>query len=449
MVKTPICDFINAYIKENNTRLHMPGHKGIGAVETFDITEIHGMDSLYSNSGVILESEKIASRLFGSYKTCYSTEGSTQCIKAMLHLAKMYKNPRGRGYILAGRNAHSSLVASASLLDFDIEWLFSSTKESYISCNIDACFLDNLLESKKKKPFAVYVTSPDYLGNILDIKGIASVCNKHGVLLIVDNAHGAYLKFLENSMHPLELGAHMCCDSAHKTLPALTGGAYLHISKNIKRGMKRFICENVKSVMALYGSTSPSFLILRSLDMLNPYIASKELVREQGEVISYLDKLKNRLHVCGFDLLGSEPLKLSICPLSYGYTGYDLADILKKNGFIPEFFDRDCIVLMVSAKTSLEDLYKLESILTSLPKKNAILKEELVFKAPLVKMPIKKAAFSKKERIPLENALYRVFGDVQVSCPPAVSPIVCGEVIDENIINLLKYYGFDTVTVIK
>ena len=109
---------------------------------------------------------------------------------------------------------------------------------------------------------AVYITSPDYLGGVQDIAALAEVCHARGVPLLVDNAHGAYLKFLSPSRHPLDLGADMCCDSAHKTLPVLTGGAYLHVAKG---AMAAYEAE-ARHSLAVFGSSSPSYLILQSLD---------------------------------------------------------------------------------------------------------------------------------------------------------------------------------------
>ena len=113
---------------------------------------------------------------------------------------------------------------------------------------------------------AFYLTSPDYLGGMQDIAALSAVCDAHGVPLLVDNAHGAYLRFLPGgSRHPIDLGAAACCDSGHKTLPVLTGGAYLHL------GPKAPVQEEstVRSALALFGSTSPSYLILQSLDACN------------------------------------------------------------------------------------------------------------------------------------------------------------------------------------
>ena len=107
-MNTPICDFVNRYVESEMLRMHMPGHKGVGAlgVESRDITEIDGADSLYEATGVIRESEKNAGSLFGAH-TFYSAEGSSLCIRAMLHLVCLYARERGeKPLIAAGRNAH-------------------------------------------------------------------------------------------------------------------------------------------------------------------------------------------------------------------------------------------------------------------------------------------------------------------------------------------------------
>ena len=270
-MNTPICDFVKEYANGGKVRMHMPGHKGAALLgtEPMDITEIEGADVLYDPHGIIRESEENASRLFGTARTVYSTEGSSLAIRAMLYLAMQAKKGSGRTLVCATRNAHKAFVSAAALLDLDVCFMYSKKNESIVSCDIDADEVEEYILGCKSTPAAVYLTSPDYLGNRLDVKGIAEVCHRHGILLIVDNAHGAYLHFLENSEHPIDLGADICCDSAHKTLPVLTGGAYLHISKTAPR----VLCERADSAMALFASTSPSYLILQSLDMANKYIS--------------------------------------------------------------------------------------------------------------------------------------------------------------------------------
>ena len=199
-------------------------------------TESRGADELYEAEGIIAQSEANATRLFGTAHTYYSTEGSSQCIRAMLCLA-MQGAPRTgkRPVLLAARNAHKALLYAAALLDFDIRWLWPAPEDTgaLCSCPVTVQALSAALEElagQERAPFGVYLTSPDYLGGTQDIAALSAVCDAHGVPLLVDNAHGAYLRFLPGgSRHPIDLGAAACCDSGHKTLPVLTGGAYLHL----------------------------------------------------------------------------------------------------------------------------------------------------------------------------------------------------------------------------
>ena len=198
---TPICDFVKKYAEKNSVRAHMPGHKAKGflGVEHLDITEFDGADNLFSPTGIIKKSMDNASEIFGA-DTFYSTEGSSLSIKAMLYLVYTYaKNKEEKPYILAGRNAHRAYLNACALIGFDTIWLYGKN-HSYISCDVSATDIDDALYSLKQKPIAVYLTSPDYTGNVLDIENIAKACSKHGVFLLVDNAHGAYLKFLDKSI---------------------------------------------------------------------------------------------------------------------------------------------------------------------------------------------------------------------------------------------------------
>ena len=127
-----------------------------------------------------------------------------------------------------------------------------------------------------------------------DISALAAVCRRHGVLLAVDNAHGAYLRFLTPSRHPLDLGADLTCDSAHKTLPVLTGGAYLHIARTAPAGLE----EGAKAALALFGSTSPSYLTLASLDRCNADLAGDYPAR-LAETVERMEALKKQIEEAG------------------------------------------------------------------------------------------------------------------------------------------------------
>ena len=435
-MKTPIFDFVKEYAKRDAMRLHMPGHKGASLLgcESIDITEIHGADSLYEADGIIRESEANASGLFGC-NTFYSTEGSSQCIRAMLLLALKQAKANGKKpLIMAGRNAHKVFLTAAALLDFEIEWLCS---KSYLSCDISAKAIEEAI--KRCSPAALYITSPDYLGNISDIGEIAKVCKKYGVLLLVDNAHGAYLRFLEKSLHPIDLGADMCCDSAHKTLPALTGAAYLHIKDDE-------IARNAKNALALFGSTSPSYLTLQSLDLVNKYIADgyKEKL---SSFTCDLASLKDTLEKNGYTLQGNEPLKITIDAKAYGYSGYDLLAELEKVNIVCEFADPDFTVLMLTPEN--KSLKEIESAMLSIKKRGAIDIPMPSFYECKRIMSVREAVFAKSENVSIENALGRTISEPCVGCPPAVPIVMCGEQIDKSAIECFKYYGIKTCQVIK
>ena len=436
---TPICDFVRKYAESEAIRLHMPGHKGKNqlGVESMDITEIDGADSLYEADGIIRQSEENASRLFGC-PTFYSTEGSSQCIRAMLYLAMLHAKERGkRPLIAAGRNALKTFLTGAALLDLDVKWLYPKEAGSYLSCDLTVEDVEAVLEAEK--PTAVYLTSPDYLGNVADIAGIAEVCHSHGALLLVDNAHGAYLKFLRPSRHPMDLGADLCCDSAHKTLPVLTGGAYLH-------GTEKFR-DWAKNALALFGSTSPSYLILQSLDGANPYLAS--LTDRLKEFVPYVESVKEKLSARGYALHGQEPLKITISPKPYGYTGQELAEILLNCHIVSEFADPDFPVLMLTPENSLRELDALAKALLSVPEKAPIPGQPPRFQPGQRVCSPRDAMLSPMETLPVAESEGRVLAAATVGCPPAVPIVVSGERIDAHAIDCFRYYGITHCSVMK
>ena len=363
---TPICDFIKEYEAKGTSRLHMPGHKGVPFLgcENRDITEICGADELYEAEGIIAASEKNANALFGFGRTIYGTEGSSQCIRTMLFLALQERKSRTeRPVILAARNAHKAFLYSCALLDVDVEWLLPEGAKSLCACPITA---EQVAEGlKKSSAFAVYITAPDYLGGSPDIKGIAAACRAAGVPLLIDNAHGAYLKFLHPSKHPLDLGAAMSCDSAHKTLPVLTGGAYLHLSEEWAERVGR----QAKKAMELFGSTSPSYLILQSLDLCNRYLA--EGYREKLQwTIGQIGHLRGQLKKQGWTvMMDSDPLKLTIFTGEKGYRGREVAEVLRAHEVECEFADLDAVVLMATPENTERDFQRIEKALERLPQK--------------------------------------------------------------------------------
>jgi arginine/lysine/ornithine decarboxylase len=333
----PICNFIEEYVKRQAHRLHMPGHKGkkipgfaLSELFPYDITEIRGADFLLSAKGIIRESEENAARLFGTLRTVYSTEGSTLCVKTML--AAVFAEGEGYGgTVIATRAAHRSFSDAAALLHLDIIWADSHED------------IKKALETPAVK--ALYITSPDYFGRLEDIRELADITHKAGKILIVDNAHGSYLKFLENSLHPVDMGADLVCDSAHKTLPVLTGGAYLHIRNPL-------FLESFKSQMKIFASTSPSYLTLMSLDFANIYLSDPDNIRRMNEVAKQIIALKSELGI-----KTQEPYKIAV------KTNENAEQICINENIEPEYVSDEILLFMFSGQNSDEDIAAAKRVL--------------------------------------------------------------------------------------
>jgi len=448
-VKTPVFDFISEYLSKNPTRFHMPGHKGCDVglgIENRDITEIKGADYLYDADGIIGESESICSSLFETAKTLYSTEGSSLSIKTMITLCVMNRKDKSkRGTIIAPRNCHKAFVNGCILADADVEWVFPSEKSRSITQSLFTP--DEIRQgiSRAENPCGVYITSPDYVGNISDVRAIKNICSEFDIPLIVDNAHGAYLRFLDNDLHPISLGADMCCDSAHKTLPVITGGGYLHISKSADG----FFVKNAKTVMSMYASTSPSFLILQSLDLCNKTL-SEDFSQKLSQTVIKTSQLCEEINKCLVEAHTFEPLKISVFPNNVGYTGNELADYLREKNIEPEYSDENVVVLMISPYNKEEDFVRCkEAFLQLLHKRISVRCEEISLDLPEKAMPMREAAFSDSETIALSQSEGRICGMTVTSCQPSIPVVVSGEVIDEKIIKILKRYSISQVNVLK
>ena len=462
-MRTPIHDFITEYSNSETVRLHMPGHKGkpLLGCEVRDITEISGADTLYEASGIIGESEANATKLFGTAKTVYSTEGSTQCIKAMLELARRWWQKKvcaGAGYscagkkaarpvIVAARNVHKAFLYAVIALDFDVVWLWPEEENpSLCSCVVTPDTLEKVLKERGDRVAAVYLTSPNYLGGVADVSAMAKLCHKYHTLLLVDNAHGAYLHFLKEPVHPMDLGVDICCDSAHKTLPVLTGGAYLHIGKNAPEEVANW----AKGSMELFGSTSPSYLILQSLDLCNRYLAEgyRERLKNTCELLT---ACKKHLQDGGWQVEETDPLRITVkAPAEL--TGTGLAEQLRSHQIECEFADADYLVLMTTPENSVQDFDRLlvvfgenKSFYDSRTKNGQIPPTTSLKQA----LSMREAYFSMGETIPVHVAQGRICRMPMATCPPAIPVVVPGEIIEEAAIKSFLYYGITTVEVVK
>ena len=443
-METPIVDFLTKYAADGTVRAHMPGHKGrAGGVPfaecfPYDITEICGADSLYEAEGIIRQSEQNAASIFGAYATLYSTAGSTLAIQTMLAAAA---NGR-KGSIIAARNAHRSFINAAIFLGLDVEWVYPRETSGILSGSFSPSDIESAVNSADD-PIAVYLTSPDYLGYMSDIAAVSLICKKYNLLLLVDAAHGTHLRFLpDGNAHALAQGADLCCNSAHKSIPyALTGCAYLHIANPD-------YADNAKLYMSMFGSSSPSYLALASLDICNRYMSDR-MGNDLKLTISEIDELK-RLLSPRFDILKTEPLHLTISAGGTGHTGSDLANILRRHGIECEYADESYLTLMLSPSNTREEYERIFNALNEIQFIDSAAVPSPIRLPKLEKcMTMRDAALSPSETVKIDDAPGRIAAITRTHCPPCVPIAVSGEKISRECINIFKRYSISDINVIK
>ena len=234
----------------------------------------------------------------------------------------------------------------------------------------------------------------------------------------------------------------MCCDSAHKTLPVLTGGAYLHLSGRVSDEL----CGEARQALALFGSTSPSYLTLCSLDRCNAYLAGA-FRRELAEWTALLVETRQTLRQNGWQVEESDPLRLTL-RAPEKMTGVMLAQRLREAGMECEYADGDHLVLMLTPQNRPEELGRLVEALgrNDRPHKPP---ENLPLPKARQEMSIREAMLRPQERVPAEKSLGRVCGSPTVACPPAIPIAVSGERIGPEAVTLLRRCGVESVEVVK
>lgn len=441
---TPVYDFLKQYAESGMVRLHMPGHKGrlphevLREISQYDITEIAGADSLFEANGILAQSEENTAALYGSGATCFLAGGSTIGIQTMLACVCSPGDT-----VIAARNAHKAFINTCALLDLNVRWILPACRDSFgVSGTVEPEQVEAAISEGRAK--AVYITSPDYLGYMSDVGAIAAVCKRHGIPLLVDNAHGAHLKFGPEDRHPITLGAAMCCDSAHKTLPVLTGGAYLHIAKDFP-----VLKETAKEKAALFASTSPSYLILLSLDLCNEYLAERGRV-DFAKLAKTAACLRRTAREAGFSVQEGlcDDTKLTIDGADHGLSGGQLAEYFRVEKIECEYAGERHVVFMLSPQNTAEDINRFRTALLHAPYGDTAFGTP-DFSLPKCAMTPRTASFAPYERVKIEEACVRIAAQTKIACPPGVPLVVAGERIDKIVLKFLKNSGISFINVVK
>lgn len=435
MSDMPLYEQICLHLQREAARFHTPGHAGraqalrlFGDYLRFDLTEVEGLDALYEASGALLESEQKAARFFRARRTLYSAGGATLCIQTMLGLAAK----RG-GKVVFARNMHRSAIHACALLDIQPVFLMAGTDGRIMPAD-----LERLLCAQSAD--AVYITSPDYYGRLQDVAGISSVCKKAGIPLLVDNAHGTHLMFF--GLHPLQLGADMTACSAHKTLPVLTGGAYLNI-------MDSDLAGQAKPMMAVFGSTSPSYPVLLSLEICRDW-CEREGAAAFARLHSQVDMLRREAHKQGFSFESTwcDPVRYCLNTGEWGLDGRKAAAVFREYGVEPEYADAGHVVLICTPFHTAEEYDRVRRATQAL-RPDGYGVPLIAWPQPEIALPLREAMFARQEEVPVQAAAGRVAAQAICPCPPGVPLVIPGEKIDADLFEVLLKSGILSVKVVK
>lgn len=437
------------YAKNPPYPFHMPGHKGgkKGAFVnpfSFDITEIEGFDNLHHAEEILLEAQKKCAKTFGAEESFFMVNGSTGgMIAAILSICQ--KDDK----ILIARNCHKSVYSGLTFSGAVPVYVMPEWIEEYsMFGGISPKKIEEAFE-KEKTIKAVVITSPTYEGFVSDIEKIAEIVHKNNAVLIVDEAHGAHMKF--SNYFPktaLQCGADIVVQSMHKTLPALTQTALLHIQG------KRADHQKLKQTLTMVQTSSPSYVFMASMDKC------RELLEEEGKAlfqtyVCCLKEFRKKIKYLKNTFLVGEEIKkkYEIFDIDLGklvfinknLSGQQLQKELLKNYHIQlemnGFYHALAMTSIADTKEGFLMLYEaLEKIEHSIQLKEKLEKKQISFFVPQMKYTPFEAFSKQKEACILKNSVGKICAQSIIAYPPGIPIAVEGEAITDELLCLIKQY---------
>lgn len=448
-IKAPLAEAVMRHAKQNIIPFHMPGHKGgrgfsrefLNNLAEMDVTEIPGMDNLHQPTGIIAEAQRMASRAYRAHHSFFLVNGSTSGIHAMI-MAACNQGDR----LIVPRNSHKSVWSALVMAD---------VKPVYIQPNYD---YDNLLatqitvqqvrEALDNNPDVVglLLIHPNYYGMCSSIKQIEKLVHDRGKLLMVDEAHGAHFVF-HPDLPPSsgEIGADMWVQSAHKTLPAFTQAAYLHLREG------RLNRERVVQVLTLIQTTSPSYLIMASLDWARAFMENRgrELLHQLMIRMQDLKQLlKSQYGMLTLDdywkweeVTAIDPTRLTLDVRPLGVTGYQAEMLLREAGIQVEMSDIYRLVSIFSVVDRDKEFEAFSRGCGNLSKNLALRKgmsasvfEQLSISREIPEqiMSPREAFYSIIENVPVNESIGRICAGIIGAYPPGIPRFCPGELIDRE-----------------
>lgn len=458
--RTPLFDVLYNRSLRKVVSFHTPGHKNGESIEKrlksftgrnvyyFDVTVFPEVDSLHDPTGPIKKAQELAASAYGVDHSLFMVNGSSGG-----NIAMFLSTMRAGESVIVSRNAHKSVLAGVILSGVWPIWIQPEIDEqNKIINNSSARQIEDALD-KFPEAKAVFITSPTYNGVVADLFKIAEICHRRGKLLLVDEAHGAHLKFHKDlPVSAVETGADMCVQSTHKMLSAMSQGSMLHVNSDMVD------INAVRQVVSLNQTTSPNYLTLASLDMarwqavhkgekmLDRVIKTAQRARRRINALKHFScftrediKTKN-----GRDL---DVTKLTINVTRTGMSGYDVEDILAKEYNIQvDCADTFNLIAIMGIGSTPRDTDALVSALADIEKKVAA---SVVGAAPdmtdlppltteMVMAP-REVFFSKKiKRIPLSRAAGHISAQTLTPYPPGIPVLIPGERITSQVVDYVQ-----------
>lgn len=447
-----------AYPEKNIVPMHMPGHKrnfGFGnsladkydSLYNIDITEIEGFDNLHHPTGIIADMQKDMKDIYGSGASYVLVNGSSGGILAAISAAAArYRSSRkksGRCRIIISRNCHKSVYNALYLNDLDAAYLLPAFDAKMgIWGKIEPEKLEKLLDTPNKAEdiCGVVITSPTYEGIVSDIKELSRIAHRHEIPLIVDSAHGAHFYFHEDFPQPALInGADVVVESLHKTLPALTQTAVLHLGRESLIGR-----QLIERYTDIYQSTSPSYILMASVSRCMEFVQKEreKFADFAGRLKCLREKIKElsniRIYPC------DDISKLVIfSPYLKGTEIYDI--LLHTYNIQIEMASQHYGIAMTTVCDSQENFDKLFTALEQMDKmvqgrQSNQLMNLFPGRLPKAAMGFMEALESHTVEVPLLRAEGRISGEHILAYPPGSPVIAAGEVFDREIIQLIDKY---------
>ena len=446
-MNTPLFDALTAFAGSDPLRLHMPGHKGrlpspFGPLAALDVTELAPTGNLYTGEGPIAPAEDLCARAAGAADALFFSCGSTQGIFTMLHSAVGMG-----GTLLLDRQSHKSVYHAMGLLDITPRYLTPPVRADLsLPEPVSPALLESAL-AQTPEAAAVLVTNPSYYGVRADLASLAAVCRRFGVLLLVDEAHGAHFPFVDLPS-AVALGADLAVASTHKTWPAMGSSAVLY------RGAHCPIPKSeLKAGSAIFATTSPSFPILASIDyarglLEGEYGETYRACAEQTALLRAAINQKTPFHaLVPEDSLSLDPCRLTVDTRAGGLSGFGAEQQLRAQNIYMEMADERYVVAILTCCDSPETFESLLSAFLSLTPDGAPAQDDPLpeLSPPQIRCSIRRALFGPREPLPLRAAAGHISAQIVAPYPPGVPILAPGEEITEKHIAYLqkKRYNID------